>query len=166
MSRKRFTDTEKWNRPWFRSLPVPYRFFWIYILDNCNMAGIWYVDLDMASFMVGEKIELGKATRLLSKQIERITGGTRWLVKDFISFQYGKYSPHSNVHYSVLKTAAAVNLKLSWDGLPPSLPPSLYHTLDPRLDPSPKDKDKDKDKAKEKDKEKALDRDKVLTTTV
>jgi hypothetical protein len=53
---KRFTDSEKWNRPWFRKLPTKYKLLWLYILDHCDMSGVWYVDFELASMMIGEPV--------------------------------------------------------------------------------------------------------------
>jgi hypothetical protein len=90
---KRFTDTEKWDRPWFRHLPNTYKLFWIYILDRCDAAGIWYVDMEMARFYLATKIDQNKAIELFQKQIE--TKVDRWLIKDFIGFQYGSLNPEN-----------------------------------------------------------------------
>src|SRR3990167_10770292 len=38
---RRLTDTEKWKDDWFINLPLIEKMFWIYLLDNCDHAGIW-----------------------------------------------------------------------------------------------------------------------------
>ena len=53
---KRFTCSEKWDDPWFRKLPVKYKVFWEYIFTKCNLIGIWIVDLETASYFIGEEI--------------------------------------------------------------------------------------------------------------
>ena len=45
---KRFTDTDKWKKKWFRELKPISKCFWSYLLDNCNHAGIWEVDISLA----------------------------------------------------------------------------------------------------------------------
>lgn len=153
---KRFTDTEKWSRPWFRTLPNPYKLLWIYILDNCDMAGVWYVDFELASFKIKSEINQAEALVLLEKQIIPLSDGTRWLVKDFISFQYGNLNGKtSRVHGGVLSVVEKHGLTYNADSLSIAYP----YPID-----SPKDKDKDKDKAKalEKDKAKVKATDKAI----
>ncbi len=106
---KRFTDTEKWKRPWFRNLPAPYREFWIYILDNCDLAGFWYVDYELASFILGQKIDSLQAKNLFKKQIVVMTDDSKetpasekWFIPDFLKFQYGELKPNNNLHRAVL----------------------------------------------------------------
>ena len=111
---KRFTDSEKWNRPWFRKLPTKYKLLWLYILDHCDMAGVWYVDFELASMMIGEPVEEKDAKRELSKQIFSLNCGSRWHIKDFIRFQYGEFSSESRVHKGVQKVAEAHGIKNIW----------------------------------------------------
>ena len=99
---KRFTDTDKWRRPWFRSLPEKYKILWFYILDNCEISGIWYVDFELASFMIGSQFNKDESLATLGKQVDVIEDGSRWFVKDFIGFQYGQLTPTNNLHRSVL----------------------------------------------------------------
>ena len=90
---KRFTDSDKWKKIWFRSLPDKSKLFWIYILDSCTVAGVWEVDFEMAKFFLGEfDIETIKIN--LKKQYKEINNGKSWLINDFISFQYGKLTNH------------------------------------------------------------------------
>lgn len=97
---KRFTDTDKWDRPWFRKLPPKYKLFWSYMTDKCDMIGVWYVDFEMAEFVIGEKLDPAEAARLFQKQI-RVIDSTRWLIQDFVSFQYGELKENNNLHRSV-----------------------------------------------------------------
>lgn len=43
---KRFTDTDKWNDPWFRQLPGVEKLIFLYVIDRCNNAGFWEIDND------------------------------------------------------------------------------------------------------------------------
>lgn len=99
---KRFTDTEKWKRPWFRKLPNEYKLLWSYICDTCDIAGVWYVDLELASFLIGSPLDLETARAHFAKQIIEIEEGTRWFICDFTAFQYGELTPTNNLHRSVL----------------------------------------------------------------
>jgi len=84
---KRFTDTEKWNWAWFRSLPADYQRLWIYVNDKCDVAGIWYVDMELAEFMLRVKLDKVESERLFANRIQVV--GDRWLLSEFVSFQYG-----------------------------------------------------------------------------
>lgn len=98
---KRFTDTEKWKKQWFRKLPNEMKLFWYYICDSCNIAGIWDVDMELASFLIGQPIDQVVALRYMDKQI-RVLSDSKWLIVDFVKFQYGDLVPNNNLHRSVL----------------------------------------------------------------
>lgn len=99
---KRFTDTDKWKKPFIRGLPAPYKLLWFYILDDCDMAGIWQVDFDVACLRIGEIVNEEEALRLFGDRID--TFGNKWFVKDFILFQYGELKNTNRMHGAVLAT--------------------------------------------------------------
>lgn len=107
---KRFTDTEKWERPWFRKLPWMYRELWLYVCDKCDVAGIWYVDLEVAAFLIGSPLELEKSLGFFEKQITILEAGSKWLLKDFAPFQYGELTPNNNLHKSVMSRLSAIRV--------------------------------------------------------
>jgi len=37
---KRFTETTKWDDPWFRKLSPTAKLLWGYITDKCNAVGL------------------------------------------------------------------------------------------------------------------------------
>ena len=135
---KRFTDTDKWERPWFRKLPLPYKLLWSYITDKCDIAGIWYADFELASFMIGEQVNQTEALRLFEKQVKILPGGARWFIAEFVAFQYGTLVPNNNMHRSVL-------MRLHDASLTSNPAPKL-----PLKVPSGGDKDKDRVKVKDK----------------
>lgn len=145
---KRFSDTDKWKKPFMRGMPSAYKLLWIYILDECNHAGIWHVDLAVAELKIGEKIEYSKAIKYFTGKIIEFDGGEKWFIPDFIDFQYGeKLNPANRVHESVIKLLNKYKL-LDSENKPLTSP--LQGAKD-------KDKDKDKEKAKDKDKDPAPD---------
>ena len=99
---KRFTDTEKWKKVWFRNLRPKFKCFWQYVTDNCNHAGIWEVDFNLASYLIGTKLDEEEIRQEFKKQFVELEGGKRWFVKDFVEFQYGCLNPSNNAHKSVL----------------------------------------------------------------
>jgi len=98
---KRFTDTKKWEKKWFRSLTNTQKVFWNFILDHCDHAGIWDVDFDFASIFCGELNET-EIREVFKKQYAEIANGKQWFIKDFVEFQYGDLNPNNNLHRSVL----------------------------------------------------------------
>lgn len=126
----RFTDSRKWDDPWFRKLPCKYKSFWIFLLDKCDHAGIWKVDFESATFHIGEPIEAQEIKDVLEGRIYEYRD--KWFIPKFIFFQYGMLSELNRVHKSVLEI-------LEKEG--------LYKVYTQTLE-GLKDKDKDKDKEK------------------
>jgi hypothetical protein len=132
---KRFTETEKWRDPWFCELSNNMKLFWIYLLDNCNMAGIWEPNWPLVEF----QLHLNLAELELKEVYDRIifTESKKWHIPKFILFQYGELNPSNRMHQAVI-------LRLEKEGLNKKLLSPLEGA---------KDKDKDKDKEKNKVKE-------------
>lgn len=137
---KRFSDTDKWKKPFIRSLQAPYKLFWLYILDDCDHAGIWQVDIEIANIKLGEKLCIETALKQFGSKITVFDNGEKWFIKDFIDFQYGELNPKNRVHESVLNILNKYKLL---DEIKPLTSP-LQGAMD-------KDKDKYKDKIKEID---------------
>jgi hypothetical protein len=127
---KRQTATEKWADPWFCSLSERDRLFWIYLLDNCNHAGIWQINwMVVEIYFPGIDHDLGRfGDRVIVIDAEKV------FIPKFVTFQYGELNPSNRVHLSVLGI-------LKKEG--------LWKTLG-----SPYLGSKDKDKIKVKDKDK------------
>ena len=134
---KRFTDNEKWKKQFFKGLSTVHKLFFIYILDECDNAGIWHVEPEIAEIRIGEKIDLEKAKKELGKHIVEIDGGEKWFIPSFIDFQYGKLNPNVNAHRSVIDKLHKRNLIESYEQF---------------MNCSRRDKDKDMDKDIDKDK--------------
>lgn len=136
---KRFTDTGKWKDLWFQDLPSKYKLFWLYILDECDNAGIWKPNIKLASFQICEPFEDSELKIILAERITILDSGY-WFIEKFIGFQYGELSETSKPHQSVLRILKNNKIKGYQKGI---------HTL--------KDKDKDKDKEKDKENEGLLE---------
>jgi hypothetical protein len=87
---KRFLDNEMYRKPWFRRLSPTMKCLWLYLLCNCDHAGVWAIDWDDASWHIGEKIEPAKALPEMAKQVEILPGGDRLWLTGFIEYQYPK----------------------------------------------------------------------------
>lgn len=142
---KRFTDTEKWMRPWFRKLSLEAKMTWVYLLDNCDHAGVWPADFEILNFLIGKSEATGACGRADAEWLDRTFGDKiqridedKYFIPSFVEFQYGELNPNNNAHASVLKLLGKLGAN------------------EPLPSPSPgaQDKDKDKDKDLEKEKEK------------
>jgi hypothetical protein len=131
---KRFTDTNKWRKDFIRGLQGAYKLLWLYILDECDHAGIWNVELDVAALRIGYELDSIKTVEALGEHIIVFDNGNKWFIPDFIDFQYGVLNPENRAHNSVLAQIEKYKLK------------GLVRGLQGR-------KDKDKDKEQDKDKE-------------
>lgn len=140
---KRFTDTTKWNKPFIRGMKAPYKLLWIYILDECDHAGIWQVDFEVAEIKIGEKLNKETALNFFKDKI--IAFDDKWFIIDFIEFQYGVLNPLNRAHNSVISILSKYNLLDESYKIKPLTSP-LQGAMD-------MDKDKDKDMVKEKESE-------------
>lgn len=136
---KRFTDTDKWKKPFIRSLDAPYKLLWFYILDDCDHAGIWQADFEVASIRIGFEVNEETAIKRFGDRMEKISTG-KFFLPDFIFFQYGELNEKNRLHVSVINI-------LNKNGIKPLRSPlegAKYKD---------KDKEQDKDKVKDKDKD-------------
>lgn len=98
---QRMTDTEKWSDRWFKKLADKEKLLWLFILDNCDYAGVWEVDKDLVELRLG-KIKWDEVlerfcvpypnadppvTRIIVLESDE---GEEWLVSKFIGFQFKK----------------------------------------------------------------------------
>lgn len=143
---KRFTDSDKWKNPWFRELDETYRWLWLYILDNCDAAGIWRIDFRLASYCIGKKINTREVEDYFENKIVLIDHD-KWFIPSFIEFQYGTLKEESRPHLSVIKILQKNGINSKTLTLLKEYPKGIQTLKD-------KEQDKDKDQDKEKDKEK------------
>jgi len=109
---KRLTDTEKWSDEWFMNLLPEEKLFFLYILDNCDHAGFWKVNVRLASFQIGVKVEDSALLGIFGNRIVELKD--RWFIPKFIDFQYrGRLNPSDQVHKSVIKLLEANGIDLS-----------------------------------------------------
>lgn len=107
---KRFTETQKWEGNWFRSLTPRRKCLWLFLTDRCDQAGVIERDLALFSFFVGDSIT-DKDIAVLSENVRVIANGKLWLPK-FVRFQYGNLSrdclPHRPVFAAMEKHGLTV----------------------------------------------------------
>ena len=131
---KRFVDTSLWKRKWYRCLPPKMKLFYFYMITNCDHAGMYDVDLELAEFQIGMPVKEKDIDEHLKEHI-KVIKDDKWWVKAFPDFQYGELNPNVKAHASVIKILTKYNCLVT-------VPNSLHRV---------QDKDKDKDKVKEKD---------------
>jgi len=139
---KRFTDTDKYKKPFIRGLQGPYKLLWDYLYHDCNHAGIWIVNFEIAQIYLGKDMQVNKEDALKyfnsgMKRIIEFNGGDSWFIPCFIEFQYGELNEANRAHKSAIQILKASNL---WD---------IFKGLGSPLQGT-KDKDKDKDMDKDK----------------
>jgi len=142
---KRFIDTELFHKQFTKSLRAEHKLLWIYLFTECNHAGIWEVELEVAGLRLGCQFDQATVLEAFGAKIHTFDNGSKWFIPDFLAYQYGPLNPAVKLHGSVIAM-------LSKYGLP-------YQVKDGALNPSGnssqtvtvtvKDKDKDKDKDKE-----------------
>lgn len=134
---KRFTATEKWNKPWFRKLPPKLKCFVQYFFDNCDCAGVWNTDFDLASYIIGEQITESEAIATLGDRIHVLPDG-KWWMKGFVTFQAGELNPRCRPHQAILATLKRHGLLTLFEGYSKGID-------------TPQEQDKEKDKEKDKE---------------
>ena len=105
------TDTDKWKKRFVRELSPQHKLLWFYILDDCNHAGIWDVDLEVASIRVGFDLTHDNLPSSFGEKVISFDNGDKWFIPEFIDFQYGELNPNSNVHKSVIALLEKYNLE-------------------------------------------------------
>jgi hypothetical protein len=148
---KRFTDSNKYKKPFIRGLPGAYKLLWDYLYHDCDHAGIWIVDFEIAQLYIGSDMPVSekKALEIFNKTEVRIVefdGGKKWFLPGFIDFQYGELKENNRLHLSVIHILEKNNL---YKNKPLTSP----------LEGA-------KDKYKDKDKEQYKDKDIVLETEI
>lgn len=134
---KRFTETTKWDDPWFLDLPLELKALWMWLCDRCDNAGIVEPSLRLASFQIGYEYPSNTLSRFGDRLVE-IDGG-KWFLPKFIPFQYGSLSEDCKAHRPVFQSLQK--------HFPKGYPMGI-NTL----------KEKEKETVKEKDQEKEEDR--------
>ncbi len=140
---KRFTETGKWKKKWIRELSPEMKLFWFYLLDNCDHAGIWEVDIELAAFQIGIELDESEILNTFNRKIVPFKPG-KWFVPKFIVYQYGELNESNRAHLSVIKILTKYGLYKGLNGVEQG----AYKKPE-----GAKDKDKDKELDKVKDKE-------------
>lgn len=133
---KRFTATEIWDNPAFIELSPSAKLLWYYLKDKCDNAGVIKLSGKLAKF----HLEINGDFSATLKELEivgwiRQLSAGKYLLPDFISFQYGALSEGCKPHRQVLDLLRKHGLEYS--GIK-----GYGYPMDTVQD---KDKEKDKD---------------------
>lgn len=95
---KRFTDTEIWEKRWYRIAPLRAKLLFKYIVDHCDHGGVLDPDWERMSFSIGETVSINDLEHLNGNI--KIRNG-KLFVPRFIRFQFGQISPLCKQHAPV-----------------------------------------------------------------
>lgn len=99
---KRFTETQKWDDPWFRQLAGVHKLVFLYIVDRCDNAGFLELDVDAMAWHTKVKAEHIEGAL---KGLERgIKGASGWLwVRRFLRHQKNEsLNPENPAHKQII----------------------------------------------------------------
>lgn len=147
---RRMTATEKWGDAWFCGLDPIQKLIWIYLVDTCDHAGIWEINMPLLRFHTGFAGTLNDLLMAFNAgsegpRLESLNENKLFLTR-FIRFQYpGGLDQNNAAHRGVLK-------RLEQFGMSP-LAGAREGLPSPSVGLKDKEKDKDKEKEKEKNRE-------------
>ena len=97
---KRFTETDKWSDKWFRKLSPESKLLFLYLCDNCDIAGFIEKDIELWEFHTGIRGLLGAYKGLVRGLEEK--GDVVW-IKNFLRHQKNDcINPVNNAHKAIL----------------------------------------------------------------
>jgi len=104
---KRFSETDKWKDKWFRGLKTSEKLVFLYLIDNCDLAGFIEIDLTLWSFFIG--LDEDKISGAIEGLSRGYLGADNWLwIKNFLKHQKNaKLNPENNAHKSIIGLLAA-----------------------------------------------------------
>jgi hypothetical protein len=141
---KRFTETRKWNDPWFQDLDPAFKCVWGYILDHCDNAGVWVINTKLMSFQVGKNFTWEAVKSKFGNRLREFSPGRVWVPK-FIEFQYGQLKIACPPHRPILSLLKSYGLFED------------YQKGIDRVSDTLQEEEEDKEEEKEKEKEKKGD---------
>jgi len=161
---KRFTDSNKYKKAFFRSLRGPYKLLWDFLYHECDHAGIWNVDFQIAQIYLGQDMPVNpqEALNFFNSDEVRVVPfdrGTKWFLPGFIEFQYGKLNPANRAHSAAISILKKYSLEEKTKKITKLLGSPMEAPSNGAKDKE-KDKEKDKDKVKVKDKEEEVEEEK------
>ena len=158
---KRFTDSEKWKDPFFEELTKDLKLAWLYLLDDCDHAGIWKKSVKRLNFSLDTNFTEEQLIQAFKERVV-VLNSDKWFIPKFVTFQYG----NDFINSKQKPVISAVNL-LNDNGLIKELPNGLLTLSIPLPNPidtlsiglsNPMDTLVDQDKDQNMDKDKYQDK--------
>lgn len=107
---KRFIDTGILKHHFTRSLEGPLKLLWVHLLTDCNAAGMWQVDWEVAEIFIGGKIDREKAMKAFENKVVILKNGAIWFIPDFIEYQYNTLQEKNPAHRNIILLLQKENL--------------------------------------------------------
>jgi len=101
----RFTDEKKWSDKWFRSLSSSDKLVWIYLCDNCDIAGFYELDDSYIAFHTGLDVDIVRESiKALSRGYLGAKGSDYIWIKNFLKHQKNHIlNSSNNCHKGIIK---------------------------------------------------------------
>ena len=99
---KRFTETLKWDDPWFLDLNSEEKLLWLFLCDKCDISGVIDFSPRHADFFINGSSRSSSNIKSLEDRITKLESG-KYFLKGFIEFQYGTLKPSCKPHLAVIK---------------------------------------------------------------
>lgn len=99
---KRFVGTEIWNKEWFQLLNLKEKLLVKFLFENCDIAGVWNSNYRLASFIIGENVNIDDILSINNKHQLYEFFGDKVFIPSFIKFQYGNLSKQCNPHKPII----------------------------------------------------------------
>ena len=98
--RKRFTDSDKWQKMWFRTLTTKEKALWFYCSEVVGFDGILEADPEAIEFYTGFKGEIPEVIKEKLGFIEVDTN--QYLLKNWLRFQYKELKENVATHKRII----------------------------------------------------------------
>jgi hypothetical protein len=115
----RFTQTEKWTDSWFSQLTPLQMLLFIYLCDNCDIAGFINVNIKRwASDLNSEQSKILGALEALGRGLIYSTNKEIIFIKNFLKHQKNyPINPNNNAHLGIIKRFEACKIYFEVDTL-------------------------------------------------
>lgn len=104
MTRRRYTDADKWDDAWYYGLTPAAKLLFGYLCDRCDLVGVWKVNRRQAANAIGMELDWDALLLELGERVADI-GKDRWLLTGFFRFQYPKGIGTRSVPHRAIRNA-------------------------------------------------------------
>lgn len=98
---KRLIDTAIFRKDFIRGLDAPCKLLFMYLITECDHAGLWDVEFEVMEIRLGLKFKESPLSQFGNKVVV-VDGGKKWFIPSFVEFQYGELKENNRVHASVI----------------------------------------------------------------